>query len=165
MEQLISTPVTRTELVLGKLAPYFTIGMLDAVLTLFASRYLFGVPMRGNPALLLSIAAVYLTAGLGLGIMLSIATRNQLLASQAAMVATFLPAMLLSGFISAISQMPDPVQAITRAFPARYFVTILKGIQLKGLGIQALHAEIIILLLFAGFFISLSIILFRKNLE
>lgn len=165
MEQLISTPVSRAELVVGKLAPYFAIGMLDVVLTLFASRFLFAVPMRGNPILLLTIAAVYLSAGLGLGIFLSIVTRNQLLASQAAMVATFLPAMLLSGFISPISQMPGFVQAITRAFPARYFVTVLKGIQLKGLGIQALHAEILVLLLFAGLFILLSILLFRKNLE
>lgn len=165
MEQLISTPVSRAELVLGKLAPYFAIGMLDVVLTLFASRFLFAVPMRGTPLLLLAIAAVYLAAGLGLGIFLSIVTRNQLLASQAAMVATFLPAMLLSGFISPISQMPGFVQAITRAFPARYFVTVLKGIQLKGLGFQALHAEILVLLVFAACFISLSIFLFRKNLE
>lgn len=165
MEQLISTPVSRTELVLGKLAPYFAIGMLDVVLTLFASRFLFAVPMRGNPLLLLTIAAVYLAAGLGLGIFLSIVTRNQLLASQAAMVATFLPAMLLSGFISPISQMPGFVQAVTRAFPARYFVTVLKGIQLKGLGIQALQDEILLLLLFASCFILLSIFFFRKNLE
>jgi len=165
MEQLISTPVSRAELVLGKLTPYFAIGMLDVVLTLLASRYLFGVPMRGSPALLLTIAAVYLSAGLGLGILLSIVTRNQLLASQAAMVSTFLPAMLLSGFISPISQMPAPVQLITRAFPARYFVTVLKGIQLKGLGMLALHAELLTLLLFAGGLTLLAIGLFRKNLE
>jgi len=165
MEQLISTPVSRAELVLGKLAPYFSIGMFDVLLTLFAGRYLFDVPMRGSPVLLLTTAAVYLLAGLGLGMLLSIVTRNQLLASQAAMVSTFLPAMMLSGFISPISQMPDPVQAITRLFPARYFVTILKGIQLKGLGLTGLHAEIVILLLFAGILIALSIAAFRKNLE
>lgn len=165
MEQLISTPISRIELVLGKLTPYFAIGMIDVLLTLLAGRFLFVVPMRGSPVLLLAIAAVYLSAGLGLGILLSIVTRNQLLASQAAMVATFLPSMMLSGFISPISQMPGPVQLITRLFPARPFVTVLKGIQLKGLGVAVLHPEILVLLLFAVFFICLSIAAFRKNLE
>ncbi|HNW35523.1 MAG TPA: ABC transporter permease [Candidatus Ozemobacteraceae bacterium] len=165
MEQLISTPVSPAELVLGKLAPYFSIGMFDVLLTLFAGQYLFDVPMRGSPVLLLATAAVYLSAGLGLGMVLSIVTRNQLLASQAAMVSTFLPAMMLSGFISPISQMPDPVQVITRLFPARYFVTVLKGIQLKGLGFTGLHAEIGFLLLFAGVLIVAAISAFRKNLE
>lgn len=165
MEQLISTPVSRTELVLGKLAPYFAIGMFDVVLTLLAGRFLFNVPMRGSPGLLLAAAAVYLSAGLGLGLLLSIVTRNQLLASQAAMVTTFLPAMLLSGFISPISQMPDFVQMITRLFPARYFVTVLKGIQLKGLGFTGLHMELLALLVFAGVVIIAAILAFRKNLE
>ena len=99
MEQLISTPVKGPELILGKLLPYFAIGMLDVLLAVLMAEFLFQVPMRGSPALVFAMAAVFLAGALSLGMLISIVTKSQLLASQLAMVLTFLPSFLLSGFM------------------------------------------------------------------
>ena len=131
MEQLISTPVKGHELILGKLLPYFAIGMLDVLLAVLMGEFLFQVPLRGNIALLFVMAAIFLVGALSLGMLISVVTKSQLLASQLAMVMTFLPAFLLSGFMYAISNMPKAIQLITYLIPARYFVALLKGIYLK----------------------------------
>ena len=148
MEQIISTPLKGPELILGKLLPYFGIGMLDVLVAVLMGEFLFEVPLRGNVALLFGMAAVFLAGALSLGMLISIVTKSQLLASQLAMVVTFLPAFLLSGFMYDISNMPNAIQAITHVVPARYFVSLLKGIYLKGIGLELLMLEAALL---AGF--------------
>lgn len=164
MEQLISTPVKGPELILGKLMPYFAIGMLDVLLAVLMGELLFQVPLRGSVALLFVMAAVFLAGALSLGMVISIVTKSQLLASQLAMVLTFLPSFLLSGFMYAISNMPPPIQVATHLIPARYFVALLKGIYLKGVGLEVLALEAGLLALFGGVMVVLANVKFRKKL-
>ncbi len=164
MEQLISTPVRGPELILGKLAPYFAIGMLDTLLSVLAGRYLFDVPIRGSLLLLFGVSAVYLVGALSLGILISSLAKTQLLASQAAFVATFLPAFLLSGFMFDIGNMPLPMQGVTYAIPARYFVAFLRGLYLKGAGIAELWPECLLMVAFATVALGLAVRSFKKRL-
>lgn len=164
MEQLISTPVKNMELIIGKLFPYFLIGLLDVLLSVLMGKFVFQVPLRGNPLLLFASSAIFLIGVLGLGFFLSVATRSQLLASQLAMVTTFLPAFLLSGFMYSIANMPWAIQVITHLIPARYFVSIMKGIYLKGIGVKILWAEGIFLVLFSFAIVMLSNRKFKKKL-
>ena len=164
MEQLISTPVKGSEIVLGKLLPYFGLGMLDVLLAVVMGEFLFRVPLRGSVALLFAMAAILLAGALSLGMVISIVTRSQLLASQLAMVLTFLPSFLLSGFVYAIGNMPVPIQLATRLIPARYFVTLLKGIYLKGVGLEILAVEAGLLTLFGAVMVILAIAIFKKRL-
>lgn len=165
MEQLISTPVKGPELVLGKLVPYFVIGMLDMLLAVVMGKFLFQVPLRGNVALLFAVAAIYLAGVLSLGMLISIVTKSQLVASQMAMVLTFLPSFLLSGFIFAIPNMPRVIQLITHVVPARYFVSLLKGIYLKGVGLEILWGEALLLVIFGAVIVLLTMVRFKKKLE
>ncbi len=164
MEQLISTPVKGQELILGKLLPYFAIGMLDVLLAVLMGEFLFQVPLRGNVALLFAMAAIFLAGALSLGMVISIVTKSQLLASQLAMVMTFLPAFLLSGFMYAISNMATAIQWVTYLIPARYFVALLKGIYLKGIGMQILFMEAGLLTLFGVVMMVLANVQFKKKL-
>lgn len=165
MEQLIATPVKSHELIVGKLLPYFAIGMFDVVLAVLMGEFLYDVPLRGNVALLFAMAAIFLVGALSLGIFISIVTKSQLLASQLAMITTFLPAFLLSGFMFAISNMPKMIQVMTHLIPARYFVALLKGIYLKGIGLNILFIEAILLTLFGVMMFALANVKFRKKLE
>lgn len=149
MEQLISTPVKPPELVLGKLIPYFMIGFADTVLAILMSTLLFHVPLRGSIILLLVLSSIFLFGGLSFGILISIVGKTQLVASQAALITSFLPAFMLSGFIFSIANMPKPLQVVTYFIPARYFVTILKGIFLKGSTLAILFPEALLLTVFA----------------
>jgi ABC-2 type transport system permease protein len=164
MEQLISTPVKPGELILGKLLPYFAIGMCDVAIAVLMGEFLFHVSLRGNVALLFATSAIFLTGALAMGILVSIATKNQLLASQVAVVTTFLPAFLLSGFIFAIANMPKVIQWITYLIPARYFVVILKGIYLKGIGLEILAGEVVLLIVFAIIVLGIAKLKFKKKL-
>ena len=164
MEQLISTPLRGSELILGKLAPYFAIGMVDMLLSVLAGRFLFGVPIRGSLALLFGVSAVYLVGALSLGILISAKAKTQLLASQFAFVATFLPAFLLSGFMFDIGNMPRPLQAVTYLIPARYFVVFLRGLYLKGTGLAELWPECLLMVAFGALMLLLAIRSFRKRL-
>ncbi len=165
MEQLISTPVKGTELILGKLIPYFAIGMLDIILAVLMGQFLFHVPLRGSPALLFTIAAIFLPGVLSLGILVSVVTKSQILASQITMIVTFIPSFLLSGFVFPISNMPKIVQIITYAVPARYLITLLQGIYLKGVGIHVLWLEAIFLTAFGIIMVLLAHFRFKKKLE
>ena len=165
MEQLISTPIKRNELILGKLLPYFAIGMLDVLIAMAMAHFLFHVPLRGNPLLVLLSASVFLVGALSLGMLISIVTKSQLLANQLAMVLTYLPSFLLSGLMYSISNMPRPIQLVTYAVPARYFMNLLRGIYLKGLGLQALLFEAVLLVAFGALVLLVSIIAFKKKLE
>jgi ABC-2 type transport system permease protein len=163
MEQLISTPVKGSELILGKLIPYFIIGMLDVLLAVLVGEFLFQVPLRGNVALLFGMAAIFLTGALSMGMVISIVTKSQLLASQLAMVLTFLPSFLLSGFMYEILNMPKAIQILTYVIPARYFVSLLKGIYLKGVGLEILALQALLLVLFGVAMTILAHLKFKKK--
>lgn len=150
MEQLLSTPVRPAELVLGKMVAFFGIGLIDMLVAVGVGVLIFGVPLRGNPLFLFLTGCLFLFGALCWGILLSAVARSQLMAYQLGMVTSFLPAFLLSGFIYAIENMPTAIQAVTYIFPARYFVSVLKGIFLKGVGPEVLWVEIGLLLVFAG---------------
>ena len=165
MEQLIATPVTRAELILGKLIPYFCIGMLDLVLAVLVGEFVFHIPLRGELWLIFASCSVFLTGALSLGMLISIVTKSQFLASQIALVATMLPAFLLSGFIFPIANMPYPIQLFTHIITARYFVVLLRGIYLKGLGLQLLIAEAVLLIVFAALVLTLSHQKLRKRID
>ncbi len=165
MEQLIATPIRVPEVVLGKLLPYFAIGFIDVALSAAVGILVFRVPFRGNMALLLGLSLVFLLGALSLGMLISIKAKSQLVASQVAMVLTFLPSFLLSGFMYDIGNMPGWLQAITYAFPARYFVTILKAVFLKGTGLGVLGEEAAFLTIFAVGVTLAANRTFRKNLE
>ncbi len=139
MEQLIPTPLTEGELILGKLATYFVIGFIDIILYLIMGEFVFGVPLRGSVGLTLFFGMLFLLSMLSFGIFISTAMKSQLAASQITTLATMLPAFLLSGFIFDIANMPFIIQIVTYAFPAKYFVSILRGIYLKGVGIEYLY--------------------------
>ncbi len=164
MEQLISTPVRGQELILGKLLPYFVIGMLDMAIAVVMGEFLFQVPLRGNGVLLFLMAAIFLVGALTMGLLISIVARNQLLANQMALVATFLPSFLLSGFAFAITNMPRPIQVATHIVPARYFITLLRGIYLKGIGLEILALEALFLSIFSAVVLILANLKFKKKL-
>jgi drug efflux transport system permease protein len=164
MEQLISTPVTARELILGKLLPYFSIGLLDVLLAVLLGEFLFRVPLRGSVLLLFGSASIFLVGTMALGILISVVAKNQLMANQLAMVVTFVPSFLLSGFVFPIANMPVVIQWITRLVPARYFITLLKGIYLKGVGVHVLAGEGLLLVLYAASTIVLAVGIFRKKL-
>ncbi len=164
MEQLISTPVTPAEIMLGKLVPYFIIGMFDVVICAFIAIYWFQVPFRGSFLTLLISSAMFMVVVLSLGFFISVIAKNQLAASQIALLATFLPAFLLSGFLYAIEQMPIALQWITRILPARYYVSVLKKIFLKGTPTVLLYADLIPLAVFTIVLALLATRAFHKRL-
>jgi ABC-2 type transport system permease protein len=165
MEQLISTPVKTPELILGKLIPYFLIGFIDMIMSIMIVIYLFGVPLKGNVFLLIALSSIFLFGGLSLGILISVVTKSQIIACQASLIASYLPALLLSGFMFSIFNMPEPLQIITYIIPARYFVTILKGIFLKGNTLPFLLLETLLLSVFGALMFLLAIKKFKKRIE
>ncbi len=165
MEQLLSTPITPSEVMLGKLIPYFMVGMADAALCLMMSVWWFGVPFRGTLASFFTTTALFLIVILGIGFMISVAIRNQLGASMIALLVTLMPTSLLSGYAFPIDQMPAAVRAITYLVYSRYYVTILKAIYLKGVGVKALGAEMTALAVYAAVIGLLATRAFRKTLD
>ncbi|HWM94178.1 MAG TPA: ABC transporter permease [Thermoanaerobaculia bacterium] len=164
MEQLAATPVSRTEVILGKLLPYLAIGLADVVVCSLLGVFLFDVPFRGSAALLMVLSFFFLVGALGLGIFISVVAKSQVLATQIAMVATFLPAFLLSGFMFAIEVMPPALRAVTWLIPARYFLVVTRGIFLKGIGIEELFVQGLLMVVFAMAGLSLAVLRFRKEL-
>ena len=164
MEQLISTPVTLAEIMLGKLLPYFAIGMFDVILCALIAIHWFHVPFRGSFVTLLVSSAMFMVVVLSLGFFISVLAKSQFAASQIALLITFLPAFLLSGFLFAIEQMPVVLQWITRILPARYYVSILKKIFLKGTPTAMLYAELVPLAVFAFVLALLATRTFHKRL-
>jgi len=164
MEQLAATPVSRLEVVLGKLLPYLAIGVFDVALTVSAGRVIFGTPLNGSVLLLGAFTILFLVGALGLGIFISAAVKSQVLATQIAMVATYLPAVLLSGFMFDIASMPTVLRGVTFLIPARYFVTVTRGIFLKGVGVSVLWPQALLMLAYAVIGLSLATRAFRKEL-
>jgi ABC-2 type transport system permease protein len=164
MEQLAATPVSRLEVVLGKLLPYLGIGLVDVVASAVLGVFLFGVPFRGNAFLLMVLSFFFLTGALGLGMFISAVARSQVLATQIGMVATFLPTLLLSGFMFSIEAMPAVLRAITYLVPARYFLVVTRGIFLKGVGVEVLRTQGLLMIAFAAAGLALAVAKFRKEL-
>jgi ABC-2 type transport system permease protein len=165
MEQLISTPVGKLEIQIGKLVPYFIIGMADTALCAGAAVWWFGVPFRGSWTVLFGCSMLFLIAVLSLGYFISVLGKSQLAASQLALVATVMPALLLSGFIFPIDQMPVAAQWITRILPARYYVSILRNVFLKGTTVRVMEGQLFALAIIAIVLVALSIRAFHKRLE
>jgi ABC-2 type transport system permease protein len=157
MEQLVSTPVRKVEFLSGKLFPYYLIGVVDIAVAVAMAMLLFGVPLRGSLLALAGVSGVFLLGALSVGILVSTAAGSQLLASQLALVTTFLPGFLLSGFVYDINAMPVVVAAISRVVPARYFVSLLRAIFLKGHWGAALTADLLWLGLFTALVIAVTI--------
>lgn len=151
MEPLLSTPLRPPELVLGKMAAFFAIGLIDTLICIGVGTLIFDVPLRGNPLFLLLTSCIFIFGSLCWGILISALARSQLMAYQIGILTSFLPAFMLSGFIYSIENMPAVIRVVTYIVPARYFVTILKGIFLKGVGFQVLWAELAFLAAFAVF--------------
>jgi ABC-2 type transport system permease protein len=150
MEQLLSTPLRPAELVLGKMLAYFVVGVADLAIAIAVGVLLFQVPMRGSFLLLIAVSCLFLFGTLSWGIYLSAGSKTQVEAYQMSMLSSFLPAFMLSGFVYAIESMPPVIQAVSYLVPARYFVTILKGIFLKGVGLEVLWLESLFLLAYAA---------------
>lgn len=165
MEQLIATPVQPIELFLGKMTPYFVIGVLDVLFSVAMGVWVFDVPLRGSFLFLLGVTAMFLIGGLSLGIMVSTLAKSQLVASQLAMVVTFLPAFLLSGFLYSIDNMPRFLQVVTHVVQARYFVEVLKNIFLKASPPAYVADDLIFLGLFAAVVFGIALRKFKKKLS
>jgi ABC-2 type transport system permease protein len=149
METLITTPVRGFELVLGKLIPYLLIGLFDVAATITLGYFVFDVPLRGSFVELALVSLLFLTGTSCMGILISAATRVQVLSVLAAKVVTYLPSFILSGFIFPIKSMPVVVQGITYLIPARYLIVLIKGIALKGVSATLLWTQIVFLSVFA----------------
>jgi len=164
MEQLASTPVHPVEVVLGKLLPYLGIGMIDVLVTGFIGDVIFAVPFRGSFVFFVGASFFFLVGALGIGLAISAAAKSQMLAIQVAMVATYLPSFLLSGFMFDIANMPKALQAIALFVPARYFITAVRGIFLKGVGPEVLWPYGLGMILFGIAGLALATRSFRKEI-
>jgi ABC-2 type transport system permease protein len=150
MEQILSTPLRPAEMVLGKMIAYFAVGLADATIALVVGIFVFQVPFRGSLLLLAVSTCVFLFGALFWGIFVSAAAKTQLQAYQMGILSSFLPAFLLSGFIYATENMPTVIQVISHIIPARYAIAILKGVFLKGVGLDVLWGELAFLALYAA---------------
>jgi ABC-2 type transport system permease protein len=164
MEAMLATPVGRTELLAGKIVPYFALGMVSMIACSLLATLLFGVPLRGSPLALLIVTAAFLCPALGQGYLISAATRNQFVASQMALFSGFLPAMLLSGFVYEIGSMPPIIRAITYIVPARYFVSSLQTVFLAGDIWALLIPDVAIMVLMGAVFFVFAVRVTRKRL-
>jgi ABC-2 type transport system permease protein len=164
MEQLVSTPVAAREIIVGKLLPYFAIGLFDAALCVALAIGWFDVPFRGTFATLFVATALFLVVVLGIGFAISVAIPSQVGASSIAILVTLLPVNLLSGFAFPIDQMPAPIRAITYLVWGRYYVTILKAVFLKGSDLTALAGPLLAMAAYAAAAAAVAMRTFRKTL-
>jgi ABC-2 type transport system permease protein len=164
LEQLISTPITSLELLVGKLLPYLAVGLVDLALVVGAGVLTFNVPFRGSYIDLFLASLLFLIGTLSWGLFVSVIAKNQIQASQISMITAYLPAFLLSGFIYPIENMPVVLQAITFIVPARYFVEILKGLFLQGTGLSVLWPQFLALLIYAVLILYLARKRFTKRI-
>ena len=165
MEALMVTPVTIREILLGKLIPYFVLGMGGLLFSVAMAVWVFEVPLRGSLLLLLAASALFLVAALGMGLLISTLAKDQFIAALVAMLATFLPAFILSGFIFDIGSMPIPIQWLTHVIAARYYVAILQTVFLAGNVWSVVLSNALALLLITTVFMALVRRRTRKRLE
>jgi ABC-2 type transport system permease protein len=164
MEQLFATPVGRLEIVLGKLLPYMAIGCIGVLLSITVGAWVFEVPIRGSLALLALDSLLFITGMLGLGLLISVATRNQMVATQVAALSSILPTMLLSNFIFPVENMPWILRWISNVLPATYYIEALRGILLRGNGLAELWVETVALAVFAALMVVISTARFKRRL-
>ena len=164
MEQLAATPVHRLEVVFGKLVPYLGIGLFDVATTVAAGVIIFDVPLRGSVLLLGVMTLLFLLGALGLGMFVSAVLKSQVLATQVAMVVTYLPALLLSGFLFDIASMPAALRAVSFIVPAKYYITVTRGVFLKGVGPDVLWVQGVSMVNFAAIGIGLATAAFDKRI-
>ena len=163
MEQVRMAPVGTVAFVVGKTVPYLGISLLSAILIFLVSMALFGLPMNGNWALLLLAMGLYVLGALGFGLLISTLADSQQVAFQMALLASFLPTFLLSGFVFPISSMPGPVQAVTYIVSARYFLVALRAIALKGVGVAVLWPQLAALGAYAAITLLLASVRLRRQ--
>ncbi|MGB9094384.1 MAG: ABC transporter permease, partial [Gallionella sp.] len=156
MEALLVTPLSMSEVILGKLVPYFILGMGGLLLAVGMALWMFGVPLRGSLWVLFATSALFLITALGMGLLISTVARSQFVAGQIALITTFLPAFLLSGFIFDIGSMPGVVQAITHVIAARYYVAILQTVFLAGNVWSVILPNVLGLVILASVFLGLT---------
>lgn len=164
MEQLISTPITASEVMLGKLIPYFVIGLADTFMCAAIGVWWFGVPFRGQWSVFFISSALFLTAVLSTGYYISVVAKSQLGASRISMIITSLPVYILSGFIYPIDQMPPVIRLLTYLFPARFFMSIIRDVFLKGTALTLMLDDLLALAIFAFLLAFLATRAFKKRL-
>ena len=164
MEQLFASPVGRLVIVLGKLLPYLVLGIVELQLVLAFGAVAFDVPMRGNPVVIFVIGFFFLVGMLGQGLFISVVAKNQLVATQAGSLSALLPSLLLSGMVFPVENMPAPLQLVSRVVPARYLVHALRGVLLKGNGLDVLWPDLVAQVVFAAAILGLATLKFQRRL-
>ncbi|MBX9696324.1 MAG: ABC transporter permease subunit, partial [Cyanobacteria bacterium] len=165
MEALMATPVGIVELLIGKLIPYFFLGMTSMTMCVLIAVFYYNIPFRGSFLLLAIVAGIFLLTALGLGLLISTSARNQFVAAQSAMVSSFLPSFILSGFIFEIASMPLPIQVVTYIIPARYFVSSLQTLFLVGDIYTLIIPNCLAMLALAGFIFTVTAFKTVKRLD
>ena len=165
MEALISTPARIVEILVGKLIPYFLLGLAATIFASLIAIHVFGVPLRGSWPALLLLSAAFMVPALGQGLVISAVTRNQFVASQLALFTGFLPAFLLSGFLFEIDSMPVPIRLLTYIVPARYFIVALQTVFLAGDVWSLFLPNLAAMLAIGGIFFGIATLKTRKSLD
>lgn len=165
MEQLFTTPIRRGELILGKLLPYIGLGFLAVLLVLATGAWVFQVPIRGSLPTLALAALLFLIGMLGQGLLISVVTKNQMVATQVGALSSMLPVQLLSGFVFPIANMPVALQVLAQVLPATHFMSTLRGVMLRGNGLREQWTHLLALLAFALLMVVLSSVKFRRRLD
>ena len=163
MEQVRMAPLDAASFVLGKTIPYFVVSLTSALGIVVVSMVLFGLPMRGSWFVLVLALSLFLVGALGLGLLISSVAETQQVAFQAALLASFLPTLMLSGFIFPIASMPRFLQLVTYIVPARYFLVALRGIVLKGAGLNVYWIELAALVVFALAVLTLASVRLQRQ--
>jgi len=165
MEQLFATPVRRTEIIVGKLIPYTGLGFVQTLLVLTLGSYLFDIPIRGSLVTLFGCSTLFLLAMLGTGLIASVIAKAQLVAVQFALMVAYMPVAMLSGFMFPIENMPSWLQWISRGVPGRYYLATLRGVLLKGNGLDVLARDTLTLAIFAAGLLMVAVWRFRRRLS
>lgn len=165
LEQLVVTPIKPYQLVIGKLAPFFLIGVIDVILVVFFASLIFSLPVKGGVLLLLLLSLIFLMTTLGLGLFISTISRTQQQAMMTAIFFFMLPMMFFSGFVFPIENMPTIIQYVSYVIPLRYYFVIVRGLFLKGVGLDILWPQALALFIFGSVILSMSVLRFQKKLE
>ena len=163
METIKSLPISAGEFIVGKAIPYFFITLADVLIAVLMGQVLFGIVMKANFWLMITASSLYLAVAITLGLLISSATKSQLVANQVSPLVTFLPSMLLSDFVFPVLNMPQVIQTITYIVPARYFIDILKGIYMKNLDITYLWPSFAVLFAMAAILAVLNVVVLKRE--
>jgi ABC-2 type transport system permease protein len=164
LEQLVVTPIKPYQLIIGKLAPFFLIGVIDVILVVFFASLIFSLPVKGGVLLLLLLSLIFLMTTLGLGLLISTISRSQQQAMMTAIFFFMMPMMFFSGFVFPIENMPTIIQYVSYLIPLRYYFIIVRGLFLKGVGLDILWPQVLALLLFGTVILRMSVLRFQKKL-